>query len=497
MYLGLDIGTSGIKATIISAKGEILAHSHRTLTAHGIQEKKREIDPAEVYDKLFEVIRETIGCCPDVKIELITIAGLGEAVIPISHEGMPLSYSIVGGDPRGAEQLNQISEKIGCEKLVSITGLNLSYIYSLNKILYTKECCPEVHKKTWKYLCFTDYVGYILTGETKIDYSMASRTMAYDISRNEWSKEILSAVDISPDYFSQPVPGGMIIGDILPSVKEKMKVSYNIPVMVGSHDHIFNALGSGVVESDSCSNVVGTTEGFTAILEKRLDNKTIMQNQISCEPFVWGGLYNTVAWHNASGAMQNWFVDTFYRDSGKTRSQILHTLDHSVSSSPSLLMVLPHFAGSTVRYMDEKAKGAIIGLTAVTTREEIFKAVLEGAVYECRVILDEITCAGISLDKIVVSGGGSKSPVWMQLKANILGRQIYKSAYPDTGVFGGAILGSVVLKHYSNMKEAVKHMIKSPEMIEPDLSHYRDYQERYLEYKELYTKLKDLNHKLK
>ncbi len=496
MYLCIDIGTSGIKTTIVNGVGDVLSYARRTLTLHGKQDKKRELDPVEVKEKLFQICAGVINDCKDKKIELITIAGLGEAVIPISSNGKPLAHSIVGGDSRGAEQLKQLCERLDSNKIVEITGLNLSYIYSLNKILYMKQYFPEVHKNAWKYLCFTDYVGYLLTGETKIDYSMASRTMAFDINRNSWSKEILAAADISPELFSAPVPGNTIIGGILPAVREEFGLTDDVPVMVGSHDHIYNALGCGVVESNSCSNVVGTTEGFTAILEKRLKSETIAKNQISCEPFVLNGLYNTVAWHNAAGAIVNWFVDIFYQSSEQSLTQILYKLDRSISSEPGTLMAVPHFAGMTVRHMDEKAKGAIIGLTATTTREEIFKAIMEGAAYECRVIMDEIISAGISLDKIVVSGGGSKSPLWMQLKANILDRPIYKSVYPDTSAMGGALLGSVVLKHYPDLKEAAKQMIKKPEIIEPERSYCREYGERYLEYRELYFKLKDVNHKL-
>lgn len=494
MFLGIDIGTSGVKATVVDESGAIVKHAYRVLTAYGGREGKRELDPEEVKAYTFEVMEEVMQNCRQVHISLVTISSLGEAVVPVGKDGKVLAHSIIGSDPRGADELEWIKTHLDEKELTDITRLNLSYIYSLNKILHIRKHTPDVHQKTWKYMCFTDYIGFVLTGETKIDYSMASRTMAFDIHSCKWSEKILHTVQIGEEYFSEPVPGGSIIGYLLPSVKKRLNITYDVPVMAGTHDHIFNALGAGAAISGSCSNIVGTTEGITAIFDKMLDTDCISKENISCEPFVQKGLYNTVAWHNTAGAMVNWYIDTFWKDSVLSGNQIFDYLTQNIPVHPGKLMVLPHFSGSTARYMDEKAKGAVIGLTVTTDREEIFKAVLEGASYECRTIIDAVGNAGITLDKIIVSGGGSKSPVWMKVKADILGRPVYKAACADTGALGGAILGAVVLGIYKTIEEASMQMLNEPEMIEPDMEYHKIYQERYEQYRELYLKLRPLNH---
>lgn len=494
MFLGIDIGTSGVKATVTDIRGKVIANAYRVLNTYGQEEKKRELNPIEVKNYVFEILKEVIQKGRPAKISMITVSSLGEAVIPVSRCGEALSMSIIGSDPRGARELEWITEQIGEQELTDITKVNVSYIYSINKILYIKKHYPSIHQNTWKYMCFTDYVGYLLTGETKIDYSMASRTMAFDIHTNCWSKKILETAGIEEGLFSNLVQGGSIIGTLLPSVKRFLGIDYEIPVMAGSHDHIFNAIGAGVTTPGSCSNIVGTTEGITAVLERILSTQNISAENISCEPFVRAGLYNTVAWHNAAGAMVNWYIDTFWKEKAISKGQILAYLNHTLDSEPGNLMVLPHFAGATAGYMDEKAKGAFIGLTMMTTREEIFKSILEGASYECRRILESLANSEIPIDRIIVSGGGSNSKLWLQLKANILGREIYRFPYSDTGALGGAVAAASALGEYPSLEEAAKEMLGEPELIEPDMKCHRVYQERYEAYQELYSKLKNVNH---
>lgn len=496
MLLGIDIGTSGVKTTVVDVTGSVHAHAYRPFTTYGAKEGKRELNPLEVEEKSFEAVREVLAETKQEKIELITISSLGEAVVPVAKDGTVLMNSIIGSDPRGSVELKALCHVMGEETLTQITGLNLSYIYSLNKILYVKKHYPHIHDRVWKYMCFTDYMGYLLTGNAIIDYSMASRTLAFDYQKKAWSKEILETAQIPESIFSKPVQGGSLIGEISSGAKKKMGISYEVPVMVGSHDHIFNAIGAGVVRSGVCSNTVGTTEGITAVLDRTMPAQSIQKNNISCEPFVKADMYNTVAWHNTAGAMVNWYLQTFYQESSKSRGELLNGLNKTVSDHPSSLMVLPHFSGATAKYMDEKAKGCILGLTVTTSREEIYKAVLEGASYEFRMIYDSILEAGITLDQIIVSGGGSNSLPWLKIKADILGETIYKSACVDTGALGGAVLGAWKLGKYTSLEKAARAMIKTGTAVEPNMKNHEIYKERYCKYKELYIKLKDLNHLL-
>lgn len=496
MFLGIDIGTSGIKATIIDEKGNMCARAYRPLRTYGLEERKRELSPVQVKEETLQAVAEVLHTSPAEEIRLITVASLGEAVVPVGADGCALMNSIIGSDSRGSEELEEVACRIGEEQLTEITGLNLSYIYSLNKMLYIRAHYPEIHRRVWKYMCFTDYIGFVLTGEAVIDYSMASRTMAFDIRKKRWSDEILNAVQMSKDLLSHPVPGGTVAGSLRKEIKEELGIFYDIPVLVGSHDHIFNAIGAGAIKPGICSNTVGTTEGITTVLGGRIDSRSIRENLISCEPFVRPHLYNTVAWHNAAGAGVNWFLDNFFGGSEEPKDQTLAGLNGQQGHHPSNLLVVPHFAGATAGHMDEKAKAAVIGITMATGREEIYKAILEGTAFECRVILDSIRHAGIPVNKVVVSGGGSRSSLWMQIRSSILGRELYCSACADTGALGGAVLGAVVLGLYRSLKDAAGQMVRPGTVVEPEAEAVRIYEERYELYRQMYGRLRDINERL-
>lgn len=498
MYLGVDIGTSGVKASVVDARGEVLASAYRRFRILGLERNYRELDPAAIAEGAKSAIREAAATSGRTEFDLILVSSLGEAIIPVDAQGRHLMNCIVGSDRRGAEELEWLCGLIPPARLVDITGLNLSVIYSLNKILYLRAHHPEIYSRVWKFFLVTDYFVHLLTGEAVVDYSMASRTLAFDLGKRAWSEEILSAADVGPELFSRPVLAGTVAGTVLPSVAAELGISAGTRVAIGAHDHICNALGVGAVGSGQCSNAVGTTEGITAILGGRLGSGLVAGNNISCEPFVVDDMYNTVAWHNTAGAMVNWFLNMHYgtERTAEQTDAILAELNRESGHEPSPLLVLPHFSGATAGAMDDKSKGAILGLTLGTSRKDLFRALLEGACFECRLIVDALRDAAIPVDQIYVSGGGSKSRFWMQAKADILGMPVTVAREANSGALGASVLASVVCGHYGSLGDAAQAIIKPGGVIEPIDANVRVYQERFQEYKQLYDKTRATNHLL-
>ena len=440
MYLGVDIGTSGVKASLVDRDGGIVSAAYRKFRLRGLEDDYRELDPAEIADGAKSAVREAANGSGG--IDLILVSSLGEAIIPADGAGRPLMNCVIGSDRRGAEELDEIRTLIPEPELVAITGLNLSVIYSLTKILFLRKRRPDIYTRTRRFFLVADYFVYLLTGEAVTDYSLASRTLAFDIGRKRWSDEILSRVGLDPGLFSRPAPSGAVAGTVVPAVAAEIGVSPATRVAIGTHDHICNALGVGAVRSGHCSNAVGTTEGVTAILAERLRPELVAGNNISCEPFVVAGMYNTVAWHNTAGALVNWFLDLCYgrKRTAEETLAILSGLDRDSRHGPGKLLVLPHFSGSTAGRMDDKAKGAILGLTLGTSRGDLYRGLIEGACYECRVIIDALRLSGIPVEQVYVSGGGSRSSFWLQAKADILGMPVTAARVADSGALGAAVL---------------------------------------------------------
>lgn len=490
MYIGLDIGTSGTKAALVSENGSIVKSFHVSYGFENTRDGRRELNA----DRIWEAVQECLKAVGKGRqVKSLTVSALGEAIILTDTQGNPLMNSIAGTDARGSRQLEELIEKAGREELIRITGVNLSNIYSVNKILWVKENCPGLFEKVCHIFTFQDYILFRLTGEKAIDYSMASRTLLFDGEMKCWSEKLFAICGLSRKYFSKPLPPGSIVGKIRPQLSRELGLSGSTYTVCGTHDHICNAIGSGVCRSGWCANTAGTTEGLTAVLEKNfLPPAAIDRYQISCEPFALEGLYNTVAWENTSGILLKWFVEQFMQDSAeKAIIERYRHLNENMDQNPTSLFVVPHFSGAATPYMDEKAKGAILGLTLSTTREDIYKAIMEGINLELALILEALKGTGLFIDKLVATGG-SLSGQLLQLKADLLGMQIATVNDKETGVLGGAILGAAAVGDFASVRDAVKAMTHPGKSYDPDQSRNRLYREKLEEYREIYPALKKI-----
>ena len=493
MYIGLDIGTSGSKADLIDEKGNVLGSGHVSYSFSNTAGGVRELDARTVWEAVKTCLYEAAS---GREADTITVSSLGEAIVPVDIEGEPVGPGIVGTDIRGAEELEDLKKAFGTRKLTDLTGQNLSTIYSVNKILWLKKHQPDIYNKAYKILTFQDYIIFRLCHEAVIDYSMASRTLLFDINKNKWADQLLLWSEISDEKLAQPVAAGTVAGILEHKLAEELHFLKSPKIVVGTHDHICNAVGSGICEVGSCANTVGTTEGITAVLNRSsLNSDNIEQYQISCEPFAVEGLYNTVAWNNTSGVLLKWFVNEMVKEEKPENINLtFEKMNRKMKKEPTDLFVLPHFSGAATPYMDSESRGAILGLTLDPKREDIYKAMVEGANYELAVILDDLALAGLRLEKIVATGG-ALSPNLLQIKADILGKEICTVKNRQTGTLGGAILGSVAAGIYRSVSEGVQAMVSGDRVYEPDTERARIYREKLEIYKEIYPAIAKIQHK--
>lgn len=491
MYIGLDVGTSGTKAALVNKSGKIILHHHVNYNFSNTERGYRELDSDMVWEAVKKCLLHVGG---GKKVKTITVSTLGEAIIPVDQEGNPLCYSILGSDIRGGKQLDWLIRTVGKENLLEITGQSLSPIYSINKILWLKDNQKNIIDRAWKIFTFQDFIIYRLTGKAVIDYSMASRTLAFDTRYMDWSNELLSQVGLSRELFSEVKPSGSIVGNLKSNIRKELHLSEEVKVITGTHDHICNTIGCGVYQDGWCCNVVGTTEGLTGVIKKeQLTTQDIDTYQISCQPFAKTGLFNTVAWNNTSGVLLRWFVQEFQK--GQKKENIVDQymqLNDAMLDEPTDLYILPHFSGAATPYMDENSKGAILGLTMNTKAEEIYKALMEGANYELAFILECLKNTGLQIEKIVATGG-ALSPQLLQIKADILGIEIMTIDNKQTGTLGGAILGAIAVNDFKTIEEAKLSMVNFSKIYTPNSKNHQIYQEKLKVYKKIYPAIKDIN----
>ncbi len=500
--LGLDIGTTGCKAIAFSVEGKPLAHSYREYGEMYPRPGWAEIDPNKVWQCVSEVIRDVATSVKNSDpVKALSVTTLGEAWTPIADDGTILANSMTSVDTRSIQQSESWKYTLGREKVFQITGMSLHPSFSINKMMWLKQEMPDIYNKAKKFLLYEDFTFYKLGLEPTIDYSLAGRTLAFDIRKKEWSDEMLSTAGIDVSKLATPKPSGEIVGEIPEKIADELGLPKGTIAVTGGHDQPVNALGGGVVSEGVAVDGLGSVECVVVAFNEPPLNEKMMNNNYPVYPHVKQGMYVSLAFSYTGGNLLRWYRNNFAQDmiqeSQKTGIDVYDLILKDIPDEPTRIFVLPHFVGSGTPALDPNSKGVIAGLTLGTTREQFVKALIEGITYELRYYLTTLEdCANVKIDRLRAMGGGAKSPKWLQLKADITGKEVLALAISECGCLGAAILAGVGIGEYKSVDEAVKAIVKVKDTYYPNQEMHRLYTECYEIYTELYPTVKDLCHKM-
>ncbi|MBE5790331.1 MAG: carbohydrate kinase [Clostridiales bacterium] len=491
---GLDIGTTGCKLTVFDEQGQDLGKAYRDYPVRR-QVSGHEIDISVVMDSVYAVIGEMVTQYPD--IGGIGITSFGETFVMTDAQGTPLHTAMLYTDPRGAEECAQLVETLGADRIARISGLAPHEMYSVCKIMWLKKHQPEVYQQARHIFLIGDYVAWHLTGVAQIDYSLATRSMAFDIGKLTWSEEILDAAGIDIFLLSKPVPTGTAAGCVTKAAAEKTGLNPDCQIVTVSHDQVAAAVGAGAFDGETAVDGAGTVECLTPIYDSLPDISVMSKGFFSVVPYVIPGKYVAYAFSYTGGALIQWCVNTFAKaeqEKAKEQGVSVNTyLEQQYNKQePTGLLVLPHFAGAATPYMDTGSKGAILGLTAGTTLSEIYRACMEGVAYEMRLNYDALAASGIHFTKLHATGGGAKSKVWMQMKADILNLPILSLKTTDAGTVGSAMLTGVAVGVFRDLAEAAAVMVRQRETYLPDPKRHEQYMRIYERYRKVYQAVRPL-----
>ena len=253
--LGLDIGTTGCKAMVFNVDGQVLAGQYREYSLIISSNGTVEYNPEEVLESVKIIIRK-INSHPEVikdPVEAFSLSVPGDEVLPVNRDGKALYNMICSLDIRGIEENSVINKKIGVRKLYEITGLPPSNMYALNRILWLKNHCPEIYDNTYKFAPWDAYIFKNLGYGCVSEYSVCSRTLAFDIINKRWSEEILNKTGIPTALFPECIPSGRLIGEMPEDLKTELGFKKKVTAVTGGFDQICAALGAGVIENGMAS----------------------------------------------------------------------------------------------------------------------------------------------------------------------------------------------------------------------------------------------------
>jgi len=336
----------------------------------------------------------------------------------------------------------------------------------------------------------------MLSGIAAIDYSLAARTMAFDITKKKWSHEILNLAGIDINKLSKPYSSGTVVGEIRKEISIELGISPKCKIITGGHDQILSALGAGVIKKGSSIDGTGTVECITPVFDKPVTDMNMGNCGYPCVPYAIEGLYATYMLNYTGGALLKWFKDMIKPEQAeilKADGQSFYDYyDKNMPDKPTSLLILPYFAGAATPYMDTNAKGAIVNLQMDTSSFDIYRALMEGAAFEMRLNSEKIKEFGVNINELTVTGGGSKSLAWLQIKADIMQVPIYPLETAEAGINGAAMLALKALGYIKDFEEATKIMVKRKNPIYPIVSNAEYYDIQFEKYKKIYKNIKEL-----
>lgn len=447
-YAGIDVGTTNLKAALFTQEGTLAAyHSEPTPTVHP-QKEWSEFEPYAIWNGVCDCLKKITSTVSSEDICSVGISSFGEAGFLADAAGMPLTNAIAWYDPRTKKQIEFVKKVFDEKKIYSITGQNASDKYGICKLLWFKDQCPEIYEKAEHWLSMEDWIIFCLTGRFATDYSIAARTMVFDIRKLCWSKEMLNGLSVKESLFSEAVPGGSQVGAVTAAAADLTGLSPHTVVSVGGHDHACASIAVDIFAEGVVLDSMGTAEVSMIAVSEPVLNEETRKNFYSIYPHCGKKLYRVITSNQSCGACIEWYLRTFGRglarqaaNTGESQYDFLLRLTENVTAENKKLFFFPFLRGSVE---DRNLRGIFWGVDDTHDQGDFINAILNGICYELKKQIDGYSkLFHGSFRRVRVVGGLSKSERIMRRKAQIQQSAIEVPVSSEAACMGAALLGAV------------------------------------------------------
>jgi xylulokinase len=458
--VGLDIGTTGVKAVRLSAEGEVLGRAGADYALSTPRPGWAEQDPDDWVSAARSALQQ-LGTTTGH----VGLAGQMHGLVALDKHRRVLRPAILWNDQRTAAECSEIEEQIGVERLIGLTGNRALPGFTAPKLLWLRRHEPEVYRRIAHVLLPKDYVRLRILAELETDVADASGTLLFDVARRRWSADVLDALDIPAEW--------------LPPVRESTEVG-------GAGDQAAGAVGAGVHAPGPVSVVLGTSGVVFAPLEAFSPDPE-GRAHVFCHavPETWHAMGVMLS---AAGSLR-WFRETLASEVAYER---LDAEAERWKPGAEGLVFLPYLAGERTPHADPDARGAFVGLSLRHDRGALVRAVLEGVALGLRDSLELLRGLGCAVEVGRVSGGGARSALWLRIVSSVLGLPLQRTEVDEGAALGAALLAGVAGGVFADVPEAVEACVRVREEVEPDPDWQRVYDEAYGRFRALYPALRAL-----
>ncbi len=465
--IGVDVGTTSVKAVAFDPAGRKLASAARptpmTRVATG-----GEYDPDTIFETVLAILAEVAVALGGRPVAGIAATSVGESYAVIDAAGRSVMPSIAWFDRRTVQDAATVEAEVGSERAFAINGVGVEFNFTLVKMMWARRNWPEAYARGRRILMMADWVAYRLSGTGATDPTLAARTQYYDVDRNAWSDEMLALAG-RDSSFPMPVEvGGTPLGPVLPEVLAATGIVGRPIVGVGGHDHIVGAMANGFQRAGTLVDSMGTAEALILASPTPVRDLAVIRRGYLQAPIIPHRMHWVGGSVFSSGAAVEWVRALL----GGVDTATLIAEASLVPPGSDGVVFVPHVGnGVSPPDPDLDARGHFLGLTVNTNRAALYRSVLEGIVFQSGLILDDMTgFAGVAPPEGPprITGGGSRNPLLVQMKADIFARPVVVVDESESTALGAALLGGVAAGLFADMEAAVAGLDRRDRLVEPD-----------------------------
>lgn len=496
-YLGLDIGTSGTKALLISEDGKPVASDTQEYPLYTPRPLWAEQNPEDWWNAVQAASRNVLqkANVSGDAIKGVGLSGQMHGSVFLNKDNEVLRPALLWCDQRTQAECDWITAQVGRENLVKYISNPVLTGFTAPKIVWLRNHEPEIYAQVAKVLLPKDYIRYKLTGVHATEVSDASGTALLDVAHRRWSDEVLAAADIPRAWMPDCYESIEISGKVHAEAAALTGLAAGTPVAGGGGDQAAGAVGSGIVETGVVSSTVGTSGVVFAYAD---EPATDPQLRVHTFCHAVPGAWHTMGVVLSAGGSLRWLRDTFFQPEGvvaRTVGDDSYNLmaqgAQSVPPGSEGLIFLPYLTGERTPYPDANARGTFFGITLRHTRAHFARAVLEGVAFALNDTFQIFNELGVPVSQVRASGGGAKSPVWRQIHADVTGHTHVTLSVDEGPALGAALLAAVGTGAYPTVADACRQAIQTVSETAPNQASHEAYQKYYAIYRALYPALKD------
>jgi len=494
-FLGIDVGTSGTKTLLCDDSGKILAASTEEYPSYRPKPLWSEQNPADWWRATADSVRKALrkARVKGRDVQGIGLSGQMHGAVFLDKADKVLRRAILWNDQRTAAECDDITRAIGKRRLLRLVCNPALTGFTAPKILWVRKREPRIYEKARKVLLPKDYVRFRMSGQYATEVSDASGTLLLDIRRRQWSKPVLSALQIDADLLPECHESEDVSSEVSAAAARELGVPAGTPIVGGGGDQAAGAVGNGIVRAGVISATLGTSGVVFAFAD---EVQTDPEGRVHTFCHAVRGKWHVMGVMLSAGGAFQWYRNTLAevekakaRKRGRDPYDLLCAEAARAPDGSEGLFFLPYLTGERTPHANPHAKGAWIGLTPRHTKAHLIRSLLEGVTYGMRDSLEIVRGMGVPIRRIRVSGGGVRSRFWRQMQADVYGRSVSTINTSEGPAFGAALLAGVGTGAFKNVREACDSAVRVTSTTRPKRSVARRYDARYPVFRKLYRSL--------